>query len=147
MFVTTLFRDVALEMFVTTLFRDVALDMFVTTLFRDEMFVTTLFRDEMFVTTLFRDEKFVTTFSLTRVQTNGATDWEFFTMGKEAYLVVANAYNYGSQNYLDIDNYATNSTIYKLNTVKRVFEKYQSIPTYRCVAVRCDFEIAVRTGS
>ena len=90
---------------------------------------------------------FVTTFSLTRVQTNGATDWEFFTMGKEAYLVVANAYNYGSQNYLDIDNYATNSTIYKLNTVKRVFEKYQSIPTYRCVAVRCGFETAVRTGS
>ncbi|XP_076452166.1 thrombospondin-type laminin G domain and EAR repeat-containing protein-like [Babylonia areolata] len=67
------------------------------------------------------------------METNGATDWEFFTMGKEAFLVVANAYNYGSQNYRDIDNYSTNSTIYRLNTAKRVFEKYQVIPTYSAI--------------
>lgn len=65
------------------------------------------------------------------LQTNGATDWEFFTIGDEVFLAVANAYNYGPQNYLDVDNYATNSTIYRLNQSKRVFEKYQSIPTYR----------------
>ncbi|KAL8587413.1 hypothetical protein ACOMHN_062146 [Nucella lapillus] len=67
------------------------------------------------------------------METNGATDWEFFSMEGEAYLAVANAYNYGSQNYRDIDNYATNSTIYRLNTAKRVFEKYQVIPTYSAI--------------
>ena len=64
-------------------------------------------------------------------QTNGAIDWEFFTIGKEAFLVVANAYSFGPQNYLDIDSYATNSTIYRLNTNKRAFEKYQTIETFR----------------
>ncbi|KAK7501367.1 hypothetical protein BaRGS_00007492 [Batillaria attramentaria] len=67
------------------------------------------------------------------METNGATDWEFFTIDKDAFLVVANAYNYGSQNYLDIDNYATNSTIYKLNPAKRAFEKFQSIPTFSAI--------------
>jgi hypothetical protein len=75
--------------------------------------------------------KYDAPFFKTQLQTNGATDWEFFTIGKEAYLVVANAYNYGSQNYLRIDSYSTNSTIYRLNMAKRVFEKYQSIPTFR----------------
>ncbi|XP_070188446.1 thrombospondin-type laminin G domain and EAR repeat-containing protein-like [Littorina saxatilis] len=78
----------------------------------------------------FQDGQFV---KFQTMETNGATDWEFFKMGKEAFLVVANAYNYGPQNYQDIDSYATNSTIYRLNIAKRVFEKYQSFPTFSAI--------------
>ncbi|KAI8737330.1 hypothetical protein BgiMline_033924, partial [Biomphalaria glabrata] len=61
--------------------------------------------------------------------TNGATDWEYFTINKEHFLVVANAYNYGSQNFKNIDSYRTNSTIFKLDRTKRAFTKYQVIST------------------
>ncbi|KAK0067257.1 hypothetical protein Bpfe_003355, partial [Biomphalaria pfeifferi] len=61
--------------------------------------------------------------------TNGATDWEYFTINKEHFLVVANAYNYGSQNFKNIESYRTNSTIFKLDRTKRAFTKYQVIST------------------
>ncbi|ESP00777.1 hypothetical protein LOTGIDRAFT_140648 [Lottia gigantea] len=67
------------------------------------------------------------------METNGATDWEWFVIENDMYLGVANAFNYGPQNFQDIDTHYTNSTIYKLNTEKRVFEKYQSIPTYSAI--------------
>ncbi|KAL5006179.1 hypothetical protein ScPMuIL_017337 [Solemya velum] len=63
------------------------------------------------------------------METNGATDWEFFKIGQEYFLVVANAYNYGPQNFKSINTYRTNSTIYKLNIQKKVFERFQSIAT------------------
>lgn len=65
------------------------------------------------------------------VQTNGATDWEVFNIGGATYMAVANAYNYGPQNFAKTKTHYTNSTIYKLNIEKRVFERFQSLPTYR----------------
>ncbi|CAG5130375.1 unnamed protein product, partial [Candidula unifasciata] len=56
-----------------------------------------------------------------------------FTINNDHYLAVANAYNYGSQNYQEIDSYRTNSTIYKLDRDKRVFTRYQSICTNSAV--------------
>ena len=64
-------------------------------------------------------------------QTNGATDFEFFTIEDEAYLAVANAYNYGPQNYRDRDTFRTNSTIYRLNIGKKAFQKWQTFQTNR----------------
>lgn len=64
-------------------------------------------------------------------QTTGATDFEHFTIGEDIFLAVANAYNYGPQNFQNIDTYYTNSTIFMLNKEKRQFEKIQSIPTFR----------------
>ncbi|XP_046377703.2 thrombospondin-type laminin G domain and EAR repeat-containing protein-like [Haliotis rufescens] len=67
------------------------------------------------------------------METNGATDWEFFSIDGDHFLAVANAYNYGPQNYKDVDTFYTNSTIYKLNRQKRVFEKFQIVPTYSAI--------------
>ena len=53
------------------------------------------------------------------VLTNGATDWEFFTIGDNHYLVVANYYNGSSYN--------TDSKIYQWNGSN--FVEFQSIPT------------------
>ncbi|KAK6165532.1 hypothetical protein SNE40_022446 [Patella caerulea] len=67
------------------------------------------------------------------METNGATDVEWFTIDGDIFLAIANAFNYGPQNYLDKDTQFTNSTIYKLNKDKKIFEKYQSIPTYSAI--------------
>ncbi|CAL1548145.1 unnamed protein product [Lymnaea stagnalis] len=68
------------------------------------------------------------------METVGATDWEYFRIGPEDhYLAVANAFNFGSQNFKEIDSYQTNSTIYKLDRSKNVFTKYQSISTNSAV--------------
>ena len=69
--------------------------------------------------------------SLFYSQTNGATDWEYFSIGEDAYLVAANAYNYGPQNHKKIDTFRTNSSIYRLDIAKRAFSKYQTFPTNR----------------
>jgi len=67
--------------------------------------------------------------SLLYSQTNGATDWEFFTVNKDAFLVVANAYNYGPQNFQNKETFRTNSSLYKLDIEKRAFLKYQTFVT------------------
>ena len=69
--------------------------------------------------------------SVLPLQTTGATDWEFFRVHNEFFLVVANAYNYGPQAAELSERYKTNSTIYRLNKQRKQFEKYQDIVTYR----------------
>ena len=68
--------------------------------------------------------------SVLPLQTTGATDWEFFRVHNEFFLVVANAYNYGPQAAELAERYKTNSTIYRLNKQRKQFEKYQDIVTY-----------------
>ncbi|XP_059175255.1 thrombospondin-type laminin G domain and EAR repeat-containing protein-like [Physella acuta] len=63
------------------------------------------------------------------IQTTGATDWEHFVIASEHYIVVANAYNYGNRNFLNLDNYRTNSTIYKLDRSLNRFVTYQQLST------------------
>jgi hypothetical protein len=53
------------------------------------------------------------------IPTNGAVDWEFFTVGDDAFLAVANAYN-GS-------TYNINSTIYRWNGAG--FTEFRLFPT------------------
>ena len=48
------------------------------------------------------------------IPTDGANDWEFFTIGSDHYLAVANTYNY-------------NSKLYRWNGAS--FVEFQSIPT------------------
>ncbi|CAH1789672.1 unnamed protein product [Owenia fusiformis] len=66
-------------------------------------------------------------------ETTGATDWEHFRIGYDHYLAVANAFNYGPQNFENRDTYTCNSTIYKLNRVKKQFERYQTILTHSAI--------------
>ncbi|XP_041374833.1 thrombospondin-type laminin G domain and EAR repeat-containing protein-like [Gigantopelta aegis] len=77
-----------------------------------------------------QDDKFV---MFQTMETNGATDWEYFTINNDIFLAVANAFNYGPQNYQDVDTFYTNSTIYRLNIKKKIFEKFQVIPTYSAI--------------
>ncbi|XP_069107591.1 thrombospondin-type laminin G domain and EAR repeat-containing protein-like [Argopecten irradians] len=79
---------------------------------------------------ILQDEQF---FIYQTMETNGATDWEMFTIGETIYMAVANAYNYGPQNFSKTRTYYTNSTIYRLNTKKRAFERFQNIDTYSAV--------------
>lgn len=65
------------------------------------------------------------------LQTNGATDLEYFQIGDSVFLAVANAYNYGPQNINKKQEYFTNSTIYKLDKGRRVFKTFQTIETFR----------------
>ncbi|MCP4362604.1 MAG: hypothetical protein GY796_31750 [Chloroflexi bacterium] len=53
------------------------------------------------------------------ILTNGALDWEFFTVGSEAYLAVAN--------YYDGTTYNIDSTIYRWNGTS--FVQFQTVPT------------------
>ena len=69
--------------------------------------------------------------SVLPLQTTGATDWEFFRVHNEFFLVVAKAYNYDPQAAELSERYKTNSTIYRLNKQRKQFEKYQDIVTYR----------------
>ncbi|RKZ67812.1 MAG: hypothetical protein DRQ48_09330, partial [Gammaproteobacteria bacterium] len=55
------------------------------------------------------------------IATNCASDWKFFTIGTDHYLVVANNYNDSTYN--------VNSVIYKWNTGTLQFDSYQSIAT------------------
>ena len=65
------------------------------------------------------------------MQTVGATDWEFFKVDNDFFLVVSNAFNYGPDVDPEADPYKTNSTIYRLNKTLKTFEVYQNIVTYR----------------
>ncbi|KAK3083162.1 hypothetical protein FSP39_015455 [Pinctada imbricata] len=67
------------------------------------------------------------------IETTGATDWEFFSIKEDSFLVVANAYNYGPQNFMNKNQYQTNSTVYRLDKDRRVFKKFQTFKTYSAI--------------
>lgn len=60
-------------------------------------------------------------------QTIGATDFEFFSIDGQFYMVVANAFDFTAEG----QSYITKSTIYSLNLFYKKFEIYQEIVTHR----------------
>lgn len=84
---------------------------------------TTLMESAIYV---FQKDRFL---PFQTIETNGATDWEYFSIGSEAYLAVANAFNYGPQNFQNQDTHKTNSSIYKLDIHRRAFFKFQTFET------------------
>jgi hypothetical protein len=74
------------------------------------------------------------------IPTNGATDWESFTIGSDTFLAVANCYNNSTYNI--------NSKIYIWNGNENEFELFQSIPTqggydWESFTIGCDTFLAV----
>ncbi|GFR70680.1 thrombospondin-type laminin G domain and EAR repeat-containing protein-like [Elysia marginata] len=65
--------------------------------------------------------------------TNGATDWEHFTINNDHYLAVANAFSFGRHNPAGVDSYRTNSTIYVLDKRTFNFVQYQTLVTNSAV--------------
>jgi len=84
-------------------------------------------------TTLFR--------SLQSIPTIGATDWEYFEVNGDHYLVVANTVAYTKQTSTQThfssllnptnSNTAVHSAIYKLDTAQVQFKPYQEIKTFK----------------
>jgi len=79
--------------------------------------------------------------SLQDIPTIGATDWEYFEVNGDHYLVVANSVAYTRQTTaptqisrlfnLTTNNAAVLSTIYKLDTAQLQFKLYQEIETFK----------------
>ena len=79
--------------------------------------------------------------SLQDIPTIGATDWEYFEVNGDHYLVVANSVAYTRQTTaptqisrlfnLTANNAAVLSTIYKLDTAQLQFKLYQEIETFK----------------
>lgn len=88
---------------------------------------TTLLDSDVYI---WHDGKFV---KFSSMETMGAVDWEYFSINNEHYLAVVNSYNFGPQNYQKTNTYSTQSSIYKLNIRKKVFERLQDVPTYSAI--------------
>lgn len=83
------------------------------------------------------------------VQTYGATDWEYFRIRNDHYLAVVNAVNFGphatTSGIQQQQQFITNSTIYRFNGLRKAFEKYQDLVTYRSVVTAIEVPQCRRT--
>ena len=64
------------------------------------------------------------------VPTIAATDWEFFQVKDDSYLVVANSYNHTPDSLLDERKHEVDSVIYKYDKQSGYFVVFQSVTTY-----------------
>lgn len=76
------------------------------------------------------DEKTSKFVEYQQIPTTGATDWEFFQMKGDSYLIVANSYNHTPNIDLDQPKHKVNSVIYRYDKQSGYFVVFQLVTTY-----------------